>query len=138
MRHAKWVSLAIAVPLALVLATMFVVRAATVNAAPPNPFVGAWESTDVDGSHQTLAIGGSAQASHVHLFDDAASVCNPPLQRPAEGSGVGQVSGSDLTVTLTVYCLQPHEFFVTREVIYTYDSASNTLTDSFGVVWHRH
>jgi len=140
MKRFKWVSLAIAVPLALVLATMFVVRAATVNAAPPtNPFVGAWESTDVDGSHQTLAIGGGATGSHVRLYDDGASVCDPPLTRPAIATGVGAISGNDLTVTLTVYCLQPREFHSITPATFTYDPGTDTLTDSFGggVVWYR-
>lgn len=39
--------------------------------------------------------------------------------QPVEASGVGQITGNDLTVT------------------YTYDPATNTLTDISGVVWYR-
>lgn len=42
--------------------------------AQGNPFVGSWENTDVDGSHQHLKIGGGPRMP-VHWRDDAGSIC---------------------------------------------------------------
>jgi len=50
--------------------------------------------------------------------------------------GVGTVSVDTFTVTYTVNC-HGGETFTSSEVVYTWDSGANTLTDNFGVTWSR-
>jgi hypothetical protein len=56
----------------LLITATFVVTAG----ARSDPFVGNWTSTDTDGSHQTLTIGGGSDDSyHVRYYDFGASTC---------------------------------------------------------------
>jgi hypothetical protein len=58
------------------------------GAASENPFIGAWESTDFDGSYQTLTIGGGGGGVyHVTVVDDKASFACPGASVTATGSG---------------------------------------------------
>lgn len=135
----KWFSAALAVVISALLAlTLF----RTAGAAPPgSPFTGVWQSTDVDYSHQTLAIGGVA-SYHVWLHDDGASVCGQdaygvPLYA-ANGLGTGRATGNTLLVTLAITCLsRPSVFYGNVPVAYTYNPSTDTLTDQIGVVWSR-
>jgi hypothetical protein len=113
-------------------------------AAAPNPFRGAWHSVDVDGSNQTLRIGGGPGSSyHVHYFDDGATVCGLD---PVTGDFLyaafarGVLAGSGYTIAgdLPVYCLaHPRYLYATAPFGYTYDPGTNTLTDVQGIVWYR-
>ncbi len=97
-----------------------------------NPFVGAWESTDVfNGYHQTITITADAQ---VIFNEDRTSTCSG---RPATASGTGNISGTQLTVVLTVFCLQPRESHGTATYTFTYNASRDTLSDQFGDVWNR-
>jgi hypothetical protein len=104
------------------------------NPFATHSFVGSWESTDVfDGSHQTLTI--SSDGPQVTYHDDKASVaCGG---RPAQGSGIGSISGTQLTVTLSVSCLAPLEPHGTATYTFTYNVSKDTLSDQFGDVWTR-
>jgi hypothetical protein len=107
-----------------------------VAAAGPSPFTGVWKSTDTDGSSQTLMIGGGPPgAPHVQYFDDLATSCGEPFSS-ATATGSGAISGMTMTVTLSVRCHNgsPNPG---ATVTYTYDPATNTLGDTFGVVWSR-
>lgn len=109
--------------------------------AIPNPiggstgrsFAGAWQSTDVgDGSHQTLTITDDLQVTY---NDDRAGTCGSG--RPATASGTGSISGTQLTVVLTVFCLQPREAHGSATYTFTYNASRDTLSDSFGNLWTR-
>jgi hypothetical protein len=100
-------------------------------------FAGRWDSTDMDQSHQTLAIADSSPGSgilDVSYTDDSATVCGG---RPASASGTGTATAVKLVVTLTAYCLNPKTLWGDAPYTFNYDKPTDTLTDSYSVVWHR-
>ena len=101
------------------------------SAAPKDPFVGAWESIDLDGSHQRLSIGGN-EPYHLAYFDDYASVCG---DGHATAIGTGTVDGYDLHADSLARCLKEHSTFGFESTL-TYDPATDTLF-SMGVTWTR-
>jgi hypothetical protein len=106
-----------------------------VSAASPDPFKGAWQSIDNDGSDQTLSFGGGGDTRRVRLFDDGASACGwPDLNVSANLSGTGVIDGVELTVDLSGRC-SPGGDPIGAEV--TFEAVGATLVDSFGVIWHR-
>ncbi len=133
--------------LILVSVSMLFVLALMVSPAlaAPNPFIGAWYSTDTDLSYQTLTIGGGPGGSfHVRYFDYGASVCGPGPggETPyftADARGVLTEDGNDLHGALQVYCQYspPMALPYQSQFAYTYDSNTDTLTDIWGVVWYR-
>lgn len=122
--------------IATLLGTSLVLGAPPATAAQ-GPLAGTWTSTDTDGSNQTLTITGSGRRAYaVTYFDDAAtSLCDGA---PAMVTGSGRVDGDDLFTRGAATCLPGGNRL--RGVItidYTYDAASDTLTDAFGIVWSR-
>ena len=112
--------------------------------AAPGPFVGAWESTDVDGSYQRLAIGGGPGEGHrVLYYDYGATVCglDPDtggILYPALARGSGEAAGDVLSGEWAVWCLShPATFYASLGFEFTYDATTDTLTDGNGVVWSR-
>lgn len=103
------------------------------SAAPPDPFHGGWKSIDTDGSSQTLSFGGSGDTRRVRLVDTFASGCGGGM---ATASGVGTLSSNTVFVTLEVRCANG-SFIPDTDVAFTYDADTDTITDSFGVDWHR-
>jgi hypothetical protein len=101
--------------------------------AATNAFSGTWTSTDTDGSHQRLDVRGSG-AHAVSLYDDAAGVCGGA---PARIPGTGAVSGELLTMTGVLVCTPGGTPLGRVAIEFNYDSSSDTLTDQFGVTWHR-
>jgi len=110
--------------------------APAVSAADPG-FAGTWVSTDSDGSTQALAVGrGSSPA--VTYLDFFASSCaangSPSTQFVATGRG--SVDGTSMWVDfrnggcggakIGPFGLE-----------FTYDAGSDTLSDGFGITWHR-
>jgi hypothetical protein len=95
-----------------------------------------WTSVDTDGSDQTLSITGSGGKAYAMVYDDdSATVCNGA---PARIVGPGFVDGSDVVMEGTLVCLPGGNPFRSRLAIgFRYDAGTDTLTDSFGVVWHR-
>jgi len=123
---------------ALVGATALTVAfVANAFAAPSDPFKGVWTSTDTDGSHQILSFGGSGDTRAVHYFDAGASVCGwPAVHATATLTGTATVSGSSATADLAGQCNGTGQSLASTST-FTYDSGTNTLTDSFGVIWSR-
>lgn len=116
--------------------TLAVVTSA-VTAAPSDPFKGVWTSTDTDGSHQILSFGGNGDTRAVHYFDAGASVCGwPAVNVTATLIGQATVSGSSATADLAGQCNGTGQSLASTST-FTYDSGTNTLTDTFGVIWHR-
>ena len=106
-------------------------------AAAGSAFAGTWTSIDNDGSFQMLTVSGG-NAPSVTYQDFFASSC----QRDGSPSthwvsaGQGTVDGDTLFVDF-------HKSGCGRLTIgayadaYTYDAGSDTLTDTFGIVWER-
>jgi hypothetical protein len=106
-------------------------------AAPSDPFKGVWTSTDTDGSNQMLSFGGSGDTRAVHYFDAGASVCGwPEVNATATLIGTATVSGSSATADLAGQCNGTGQSLASTST-FTYDSGTNTLTDSFGLTWYR-
>ena len=99
-------------------------------------FLGNWTSIDTDGSHQTLAVRGSAQSAKLamKLHDDFTSgVCGGA---PAALAGTGTADGDELTMTGALTCRPGGNLLGFRvSMRFTYDSG--VLVDESGVVWTR-
>jgi hypothetical protein len=106
--------------------------------------VGKWESVDSsDGSNQTLSVNQlSIEKYSINYFDEQASICGQdsngnPIYA-AEGEGQGVPSNLKLQVTLDFVCIgDPEENSATFSVEFTYDPASDVITDSFSNLWNR-
>ncbi len=106
-----------------------------------NPFIGAWESTDFDGSHQRIAIGGGP-ANHHHLayFDDDATACGGGQ---AIALGVGESVENQLWAGgLLMRCLQTHTVDTVTPAMFIYNADDDTLTQAYPMphgtlTWHR-
>lgn len=110
--------------------------------AAPNPFIGMWHSTDIDGSNQTLTIGGGpGNTFRVRYHDDGASICGldpdtGDFLYAASARGSLTASGDYLSGTMPVYCqTSPPSLWGTYFFEYWYDPGTDTLTDNLGVVW---
>jgi len=128
--------------LAIVLLLVSTLTVTSVLAAR-DPFIGAWESIDIDESYQTLTIGGGPDNTyHVRYYDFGASVCNPP---DTDGflytaSARGLLAGTDGSIagTISVYCMtHPPTFWGDATVTMDYDTSNDTIIGSDNVVWHR-
>lgn len=125
-----------------VLVVGFVIGLVLVLGAPPaaaaqGELAGTWTSIDTDGSNQTLTITGSGKRAYaVSLFDDSATtLCDGG---PALATGSGRVDGDDLFTRVAAVCLPGgNRLRGLIEIAFTYDAATDTLTDNFGVVWSR-
>jgi hypothetical protein len=118
------------------LVTSLVLGAPPATAAQ-GELAGTWTSIDTDGSNQTLNITWSGKGAYaVAYFDEAAgTLCGGA---PAMANGSGRVDGNTLFTRGAAVCLPGGNLL--HGVIgidYTYDAASDTLTDNFGVVWSR-
>lgn len=127
---------------ALALAALLVVS--NIAAAARSPFVGAWESTDIDGSYQRLVIGGGPGDEHTLVYYDyGATVCGVDpttgeILYPALVRGGGEATGDLLSGEWDVWCLgRPPTFYGTFGFHLSYDAATDTLTDAAGVIWTR-
>lgn len=122
---------------ALVLAPVVAVLAPSAASAAPGPLAGTWTSIDGDGSHQTLVVTGNGQHAYSMVYtDDAASdACQG---NPARLSGPGFVDGSDLHMQASLVCLPGGNPIQGRlGLTFSYDSATGTLMDDFGIEWSR-
>lgn len=110
-------------------------------AAPADPFVGLWKSVDTDGSDQTLTFSGPDDATRVRLFDQHATggACDPAGPATLEGTGEVSADGTTIVVTFdSLVCPQGEELLeLPIAVTFVHDPETDTLTDDFGVVWHR-
>ncbi len=127
---------ALSITLTVILGFASAVLAPTASAAS-GPLAGTWTSVDSDGSNQTLDIMGSGNRvySMIYFDESATNACDG---NPARVSGPGFVDGNDLVMVGAVVCLPGGNPFRSRFTIsYEYDAGSDTLTDAFGIVWHR-
>lgn len=119
-----------------------IVTCASTTISPPafaasGLLAGPWVSVDTDGSNQTLNIRGSGHRPYAMTYFDesATSAC---AGNPARISGPGFVDGDHVHHTGPVICLPGGKIFTSRfSVGYAYDAGTDTLTDDFGIEWHR-
>ncbi len=101
-------------------------------------FAGTWTSIDVpDGSTQLLSVSanGSPTVTYQDLF---ASGCANDGARSTVFAAVGKatIDGNVLDVSFAMSGCGSFKLG-SFELPFTYDSAADTLTDGFGIVWHR-
>ena len=126
----------------LSIALMVILASASAVLAPPasaasGPLAGTWTSVDIDGSNQTLDIMGSGRHAYSMIYFDesATQVCDG---NPGMLSGPGFLDGDQLLQVGPIVCLPGGNVFRSRVAIsYDYDTGTDTLTDEFGIVWHR-
>ena len=111
---------------------------ATPVSAASTPFAGVWTSTDIpDGISQMRTVSAGSRPSVVYQ-DFYASGCDT-FGGPAThwvGAGRGEVEGD--TLIAFFHKSGCGTFGKGGYVdVYDYDSGSDTLTDSFGIVWSR-
>lgn len=110
---------------------------ATSAAAAGGPLAGTWTSVDTDGSNQTLDIAGSGARvySMVYVDDAATDACGGD---PARITGPGHVEGDGVVMVGTLTCSPGGNPLRHRIALgFAYDGSDDTLTDDFGIVWHR-
>lgn len=105
--------------------------------AAGSPFKGVWTSTDDDGSSQLLTISAGLTPAVVYQ-DFYASGCDrfggPAVHWVA--AGAGEVDGDTMLVSFHKSgCGTFH--MGGYDDVWTYDAGSDTLEDSFGIVWSR-
>jgi hypothetical protein len=111
---------------------------------PVGPYVGTWESVDLDGSSQTMEIRATGDdAYQVTVHNDSAGVCS---ETPSTMTGAGRPQGAaELLIPSPVLTCddgsEPEALSGTpleeqiRNLTFVHDPATDFLTDSFGVVW---
>jgi predicted amidohydrolase YtcJ len=117
---------------------------ATAGKPEPPPHVGQWESFDsLDGSYQTLSIAGR-RILRLVLRDSGATACGTDeLGTPTHAAiarGTGRVAGDAVSTRLRVRCVgRPRPNIGAVASVFTYDPATDTLTDSFdpATTWTR-
>lgn len=115
----------------------------TVADEPLGAFSGSWESTDTDGSAQTMTIEPTgADSARMLLGDDVASVACSGAAATIAGNGELASGGDVLVLTIAeLTCADGSEPAVSGEGLgaytLTHDSESDTLTDNSGVIWRR-
>jgi hypothetical protein len=111
--------------------------------AARDPLLGTWESTDLDGSYQTLTVGGGpGDTYHVRYYDFGASVCStdPHTSDLYAASANGLLTGSDGNIAgaIAVTCMtRPPTFWGDAYITIDYDASTDTIIGADGVVWNR-
>jgi hypothetical protein len=111
-------------------------------AAPSQvPFVGTWESVDLDGSHQHMTILLTEDGTYrVDAVDDHSTACEA---MPASTSGTGTLAaGTRMAIAQTYTCedgtvLREVEGIRLDEWALVHDPATDSLQDPTGVLWYR-
>ena len=136
--------------LALALVLALLVIAIPASAWSTTPFRGTWKGTDgFDGSTIRLRIGerllSYGKVFEINALDDrTGSWCSTGGAGQMSAIGVLQDSG-DLAVSLVWWCLPPGQGLyppIGDDAafdwdVYTYDPASDTITDRWETVYHR-
>lgn len=124
------------IPLLGTAASLLMAAALVIGAAAaPDPFKGKWHSTDIDGSYQTLQIGGGPGSSyHVRYFDDGATVCAEDMLTAASANGWLTVSEDTLSGVIQVYCLFSPPTPYEEGSYFQYTLVAGNLVDQYGTV----
>lgn len=103
---------------------------------PADPFEGAWWSTDVDGSSQSLVIVRRGDEYDVVLHDDGTSPCS---ESSSTERGTGRLdSASALEVRLLLTCDHASSLAVgPSSLTFSRRPRDGEMVDSVGVLWRR-
>ncbi len=126
----------VAITLGAALALLTPAAASTASAAG-GPLAGTWASVDTDGSNQTLSVKGTGARAYamVYVDDAATTACGGA---PAKVAGPGFTTDDGVVLVGALTCMPGGNHITGRIAIsYVYDGSSDTLTDDFGIVWHR-
>lgn len=109
-------------------------------AAPPPAMTGSWAGTDTDGSALSMSIGGGP--NRMNYQDAGATVCLNTFGEfsKASGGGFAEIVGNAITLTTDIDChLSTGRTTWMSDFVLTfdYDPGTDTITDQFGVCWHR-
>jgi hypothetical protein len=103
---------------------------------------GSWTATDPDGSIMTLDVIQNTDSSFsVLMIDEAAGVCNKdidsqdPIVFQAEGSGTA--IGFYLNLDGITGVCQDTDKTILFDISFTYNPDTDTLLDSYDLIWYR-
>lgn len=102
---------------------------------------GLWSAIDIDGSKMDMEISSEGKNKYrIFYQDEVASACQKEgddKSYPVIAEGIGISEGAILTVTgATAKCVGIDKQFA-FDMDFSYDSQTDSLTDSSGVVWER-
>jgi hypothetical protein len=115
-------------------------------AAGQSPFRGTWFTNDTDGSTPTMTVQVAEDGVvEIVVLDDLASVCSGA---PSTMTGTGRLEGETVLVipTPVLTCddgTVPQALDggsleeILRDLTFTHDPGSDTLSDNIGAAWHR-
>ena len=110
---------------------------ATTAYAAYSSWNGSWRSIDIDGSKQQMNIGAGKQGVYkIKYLDHNATFCGGRIMR---GKGTGTVGGDGkLHTDIDMVCIgKPRTTVNDVDYMLVYNATTDTLTDQWGVVWHR-
>jgi hypothetical protein len=123
--------------IALWLVTAGVLALTPTVSAAGSIFAGTWVSTDTDGSTQTLAIGRGPTPA-VTYEDFSARFCVDGGAPSSHFVATGQGAIDDATLWVAFRNGGCGRFAIGPFGLgFRYDSSTDTLTDDFGITWHR-
>lgn len=116
--------------------------ASPVTAAEGGGVAGVWESTDTDGSAQRLVVAdGPGNTHHVLYVDEGASVCGTGPRGDLVAAtlrGTMTLAGNELGGDLPLVCRTgPPALLGVFWLTFTYVPETDTIVDTFGIVWSR-
>jgi len=124
--------------------SLLVVASAVTARGNSSPFRGSYRGVDTpfDNSNMLLAFGGPDSSGggpsdirRVIWKDEVATASC--YGDPFFAEGVGFMDGNTILVVFEIYCGNAAGLIGQDVVEFTYDPATGTLTDSYGVVWSR-
>ncbi|MGH2653172.1 MAG: hypothetical protein ACRDHV_02335 [Actinomycetota bacterium] len=127
--------------IAVVSALLLGLGAWPAGAAPADPFLGVWESVDIDGSNQRLSFGGGGTTKQVNFRDDNATggICESGggwfMAR-----GTGEVDGDTISgvwESENIRCQDRTNVTDDVDFEFVHDPETDTLSDPSGVTWFR-
>ncbi len=112
---------------------------------PGSSFLGTWVNSDTDGSIQTMTIGSQDDAVEITVHDVFSSVCSGA---PSTMTGTGRLEGKrGLVIPAPVLTCDDGSQPVAmsgppledplRNLTFTHDPGTDTLTDNIGAIWVR-
>jgi hypothetical protein len=103
---------------------------------------GRWVATDSDGSSMTLEVKQNPDESHhIVMIDEDAAACRTDSDgqdaMAFRAEGRGTASGFTLDLHGVVGICEDTGRTISFDIHFTYDPGSDTLSDSYGIRWHR-
>jgi hypothetical protein len=122
--------------LALWLVAASLLALAPAVSAASSVFAGTWVSIDTDDSTQMLAIGRGSSPAVTYQDFYASSACAGEPSTHFVATGRGTIEDDVMWVDFRNGGCGNHKFGPFGMGLF-YDGGSDTLTDTFGIIWHR-